>query len=303
MKTIPGGLTLKTDIPAAKPQGLQEARATGATDSRQNAECSALPKIKQLSVCVLASGSKGNAIYVSDGQTALLLDAGLSAREIEARMAVRGLSPQALTAILVTHHHGDHVRGIGPMSRRYGLPVYTLPVTQRHCNLGTLQKVYYFDKGGAFRINSFNVHAFDTPHDAADSVGFTLTSGGVKIGVATDLGVITNPVREHLRGCHFLVLEANHDMEMLLNGPYPWHLKQRVKSREGHLSNAACGEFLAEIMHDSLEHVIFAHLSETNNTPQKVHAVMAPLFSGHKTKFTVAAQAYPTEIIVIKTKD
>lgn len=263
---------------------------------------SAFTTSNRLEVCVLGSGSKGNAIYISDGITAVLLDAGLSARELEARLAVRNLAPQNLTAVLISHHHGDHVRGIGPMSRRYGLPVYTLPATLQNCSLGNLKSVHYFDKGREFRINTFCVRAFDTPHDAEDSAGFVISAGGLKIGVATDLGVITNVVREHLRGCHLLVLEANHDMDMLMQGPYPWHLKQRVKSRNGHLSNVDCGRFLSEIMHDALEHVIFAHLSETNNTPQKVCEVMRPLFTNGKTRFTVAGQNRPTEIIVVKSK-
>lgn len=262
----------------------------------------ALETETKLEVCVLASGSKGNAIYISDGETALLLDAGLSAREIEARLALRGLASQNLTAILISHHHGDHVRGIGPMSRRYGLPVYALPATMENCKPGNLKSVHYFDKGRAFSINTLKIHAFDTPHDAVDSVGFVISAGSLKLGVATDLGVITNVVRDHLRGCHMLVLEANHDLEMLMHGPYPWHLKQRVKGRNGHLSNDACCEFLNEVLHAEMEHVIFAHLSETNNTPQKVQQVMEPLFSNCKTKFTVAGQNYPTEIISVTVK-
>ena len=263
----------------------------------------ALEAAKCLKVCVLASGSKGNAIYISDGETSLLLDAGLSAREIEARLALRGLYPHDLTAILISHHHSDHVKGIGPMSRRYGLPVYTLPATLDNCRLGNLKKVCYFEKGRAFAINSLSVHAFDTPHDAVDSVGFVITAHGLKMGVATDLGVVTNVVREHLRGCQLLIMEANHDVEMLMDGPYPWYLKQRVKSRSGHLSNEDCCAFLGEIMHDALEHVIFAHLSETNNTPAKVREVMRPLFAAAGIDFTVAAQSCPTEIIIVRPKD
>lgn len=258
---------------------------------------------KILKVCVLASGSKGNAIYIGNGDTGLLLDAGLSAREIEARLAMRGLCPQDLTAILISHHHSDHVKGIGPMSRRYGLPVYTLPTTLENCKTGNLQKVCYFEKGQEFAINSLKVRAFDTPHDAVDSVGFVIEAHGLKIGIATDLGVITNVVREYLRDCNLLVMEANHDVEMLLDGPYPWYLKQRIKSRSGHLSNNDCFGFLQEIMHDALEYVIFAHLSEANNTHEKVREVMQPLFEGDGIDFTVACQNYPTEIIIVRQKD
>lgn len=225
------------------------------------------------------------------------------AREIEARLAIRGLYPQDLTAILISHHHSDHVRGIGPMSRRFGLPVYTLPATLDNCRVGNLKKICYFEKGRAFAINSLKVHAFDTPHDAVDSVGFVFEAHGLKIGFATDLGIVTNVVREHLRGCNLLIMEANHDVDMLMHGPYPWYLKQRVKSRSGHLSNEDCNAFLQEIMHDTLEHVVFAHLSETNNTPEKVREVMQPLFGGNGAGFTVAGQNYPTEIIIVRPKD
>lgn len=256
-----------------------------------------------LTVCVLSSGSKGNAIYISDGETSLLLDAGLSAKEITARMTLRGLHPQDLSAILISHHHGDHVKGIGPMARRYGLAVYTLPKTVNHCKLGPLRDIRFFEKGKPFSINSFSVHAFDTPHDAVDSVGFVFTTAGNrKIGVATDLGIITNAVRENLRGCHLLVLEANHDLDMLLDGSYPWHLKQRIKGRDGHLSNTDCRALLEDIVHDDLEHVIFAHLSEENNTREKVREIMSPMFENSAADFTIAEQGRPTEIIISVAK-
>lgn len=260
----------------------------------------ALNNAAELKVCVLSSGSKGNAVYISDGETSLLLDAGLSAREIENRLSARGLCPQGLTAILISHHHSDHVKGVGPMARRFGLPVYTLEVTVKHCNLGNLKCVHYFQKGQAFQINRLSIHPFDTPHDAADSVGFVISGHNKKIGLATDLGVITNVVREHLRGCNLLILEANHDPDMLQEGPYPWHLKQRIKSRDGHLSNYDCRAFLDEIMHDELEHVILAHLSEANNTPEKVLETVGPLFANRATGVTVALQHEPTEIIICK---
>lgn len=224
-----------------------------------------------LSVCVLASGSKGNAIYVSDGETELLVDAGLSGIEIERRMAMAKLQPDSLSAIVVSHEHSDHVRGVGVLSRRYDLPVYISPHTHRATGkqLGRLFEVHPFEIGRSFQINDLSIHPFSTSHDAEDSAGFTFSCNGRKVGIATDLGVATGMVRQHLKACDILVLEANHDPEMLINGPYPWPLKQRIKSRNGHLSNEDSGDLLAEIKHDGLCHVILAHLSETNNTPEK----------------------------------
>jgi phosphoribosyl 1,2-cyclic phosphodiesterase len=222
-----------------------------------------------LEICVLASGSRGNAVYVSDGATSVLVDAGLSGVEIERRMARRGLSPADLDAILVTHEHGDHARGVGVMARRYRLPVHLSDGTARAIDgrLGTIPEIRRFRAGEAFALGGLTVHPFATTHDAADPVGFTLASRGLRMGIATDLGTVTNLVRHHLRDCAALVLEANHDPEMLMNGPYPWHLKQRVRGRSGHLSNADARDLLMEIDHDRLRHIVLGHLSAENNRP------------------------------------
>ncbi|MBT8340037.1 MAG: MBL fold metallo-hydrolase [Desulfatitalea sp.] len=223
-----------------------------------------------LRLCVLASGSKGNAIYVSDGRTALLVDAGLSGIEIERRMAAVGLQPSALTAIVVSHEHSDHVRGVGVLSRRYQLPVYMSAATAQACGskLGRLHAMHPFVIGKRFTIDDLVLHPFATSHDAEDPAGFTIAQNGRKIGIATDLGIATGMIKEHLKSCELLVLEANHDPVMLIDGPYPWPLKQRIQSRSGHLSNQDSGDLLADIHHDGLRHVVLAHLSETNNTPQ-----------------------------------
>ncbi|RJQ75570.1 MAG: MBL fold metallo-hydrolase [Desulfobacteraceae bacterium] len=224
-----------------------------------------------LSVCVLASGSKGNAIYVGNGRTACLVDVGLSGIEIERRMCAAGLTADQLSAIVVSHEHSDHVRGVGVLSRRYRLPVYISPRTEKAAGsqLGRLHEIRYFEIGRPFEINDLTFHPFSTSHDAEDSAGFTISQNGRKIGIATDLGIATGMVKEHLRTCALLILEANHDPTMLIEGPYPWPLKQRIKSRNGHLSNEDSGNLLAEIRHAGLCHVVLAHLSETNNTPQK----------------------------------
>lgn len=224
-----------------------------------------------LSVCVLASGSKGNAIYISDGRTSFLVDAGLSGIEIERRMRAAGLCAERLSAIFVSHEHSDHVRGVGVLSRRYRLPVYISRLTEKAAGvqLGRLHEIRHFEIGRSFTFNDLSIHPFATSHDAQDSAGFTVSRNGHKIGIATDLGVATNMVKEHLKTCALLVLEANHDPAMLIDGPYPWPLKQRIKSRDGHLSNEDSGSLLAELRHDGLCHVVLAHLSETNNTPRK----------------------------------
>ncbi|MBI5062711.1 MAG: MBL fold metallo-hydrolase [Desulfatitalea sp.] len=257
-----------------------------------------------LSVCVLASGSKGNAIYVSDGRTAILVDAGLSGIEIERRMAAAGLDAGQLSAIVVSHEHSDHIRGVGILSRRYKLPVYLSAGTQRAAGglLGKVHEIRLFDIGRGFAIQDLAMHAFSTSHDAADPAGFTIGCNGSKIGIATDLGIATGMVKEHLKACRLLVLEANHDPTMLMEGPYPWPLKQRIKSRNGHLSNEESGDLLAEIRHDGLCHVILAHLSETNNTPQKaLRAVEKVLGAGHRSfQIHVAQQERCTNLLVVR---
>lgn len=244
-----------------------------------------------LSVCVLASGSKGNAIYVSDGDSAVLVDAGLSGKAIEGRMRERGLSPDSLSAIVVSHEHADHIQGVGVLSRRYRLPVYiALETLKAAPQLGRLHETCHFECGRGFSIGGLKIHPFSISHDAADPAGFTFSKNGAKVGLATDLGIATTMVREHLKACTLLVLEANHDPNMLITGPYPWPLKQRIKGRSGHLSNEESRALLGEIQHDALKHVVLAHLSETNNTPDTAYQTVAPALTCCKPKVSVALQ-------------
>jgi phosphoribosyl 1,2-cyclic phosphodiesterase len=255
---------------------------------------------RALSVCILGSGSRGNAIYVSDGATAILVDAGFSAREIDRRMRQRGLDPASLSAILVTHEHSDHVRGVERLVRRHRLPVYlTAGTCQEATALHNLPEIHPFACGRDFRINTLSVRPFSISHDAADPAGFTIGANGSRIGIATDLGQVTALVREHLRGCRLLIVEANHDPDMLMNGPYPWFLKQRIRSRTGHLANHETGRLLAGILHPGLERVVLAHLSETNNTPEKALAAMAALFPGTPVRFDAASQTIPSPLLTL----
>jgi phosphoribosyl 1,2-cyclic phosphodiesterase len=250
-------------------------------------------------ICVLASGSKGNAIYVSDGRTSILVDAGLSAIEIERRLLSRNLHPESLDAIVVSHEHSDHIHGAGPLSRRYQLPLYINEPTlaAAKAQLGNVQQTVKFRPGASFSVGDLCLHPFSVSHDASESVGFTIEVGATKIGIATDLGTATQLVSHHLKGCKLMVLEANHDPKMLEEGPYPWHVKQRVQSRLGHLSNGATRDLLGEILHNGLRYVILAHISETNNTPEKALSAVGEALSGNQIELSVASQHVAGEII------
>ncbi|MEJ2728952.1 MAG: MBL fold metallo-hydrolase [Deltaproteobacteria bacterium] len=216
-----------------------------------------------LAVCVLASGSKGNAIYISDGFSAILIDAGLSATEIIRRLKSRGLNPKGLTG-------------------------------------KSVHEIRTFNSGLPFEINNLTVLPFAVSHDAADPVGFTIAQNGSRIGVATDLGTATPNLKETLKQCHLLILEANHDPDMLITGPYPWYLKRRIRSRSGHLSNGQSKRLLMQLQHQDLEHVILAHLSQTNNAPQKVLAEISGALTRCKPRLTVASQHRCGEVIYLK---
>ncbi len=253
-----------------------------------------------LAVCTLASGSKGNATYISDGQTSILVDAGLSGVELERRLAARGLAPQNLDAIIVSHEHADHIKGVGILSRRYHLPVYINQKTvQASPQLGRLHELRLFECGRTFNIRRLSVHPFSISHDAEDPAGFTIGQNGITIGIATDLGVATTMVKEHLKRCALLILEANHDPQMLETGPYPWPLKQRIKSRVGHLSNQESKTLLEQLQHEQLQHVILAHLSENNNTPEKAFDEVAKALTRCDARLSVAGQHASGPIIYL----
>jgi phosphoribosyl 1,2-cyclic phosphodiesterase len=254
-----------------------------------------------LAVCVLASGSKGNATYISDGSTAILIDAGLSAMEIKRRLKSRGLNPKDLNAILVTHEHSDHVQAVGVLSRQLKIPVYLSRNIKKRVYMGnSVHEIRTFNSGSTFQIENLAVHPFAVSHDAADPVGFAIGQNGSRIGVATDLGTVTPHLKENLKHCHLLILEANHDPQMLVNGPYPWYLKRRIQSRSGHLSNRQAKRLLMELQHKGLEHVILAHLSQTNNAPQKVLAEVSEALTLCKPRLTIASQHRCGEIIYLK---
>jgi phosphoribosyl 1,2-cyclic phosphodiesterase len=252
-----------------------------------------------LTLCVLASGSRGNATYISNGLTAILLDAGLSGKELQRRMAAKGLDPDSLDAILVSHEHTDHIHGVGVMARRFGLTVHISDGTWQASRqaLGKLTDVRPFACGHAFSIGDFAVHPFSISHDAADPAGFTLACNGFKVGVATDLGIATGVVKTHLQDCNALILEANHDPQMLIDGSYPWPLKQRIRGRSGHLSNDDAASLLEALTHERLSHVILAHLSEENNTPDKAKQTLASAINSRRTTLHIATQSAGTRVL------
>jgi phosphoribosyl 1,2-cyclic phosphodiesterase len=223
-----------------------------------------------LRLCVLASGSKGNSIYLEGGGARVLIDAGLTGKELTSRLLSVGVEPETLDAVIVTHDHRDHACAAGVMARRYGLPVYTGYGTVKASEAvwGRIEELREVEAGTVFSINGLEFYPFPIPHDAAEPMGLIFRAGDKKGGIATDLGFVTRLVRESLKRCNLLVVESNHEERMLMEGPYPWHLKQRVRGRMGHLSNLECAELLDDICHDGMEAVVLAHLSEVNNAPQ-----------------------------------
>ena len=224
-----------------------------------------------LKICSLGSGSKGNSLYLETGDTRLLIDAGLSLRETLLRMEERGLDPCSVDALLVTHEHIDHLRSVGSFARSFKIPVIAShKVCCKAEKYFKKTQLIEFEAGGCFNFRGVTVDPFPITHDACDPVGFVVESREGCYGTATDLGIVTRLVVEKLRGCRALNLESNHDVEMLMNGPYPWALKQRIKSRHGHLSNQESLELLHEVAHAGLEALVLAHLSEVNNHPDHV---------------------------------
>ncbi len=215
---------------------------------------------------VLSSGSKANCTLVEANGYRLLIDCGLSGRQAEARLASHGVEPSSVSAILVTHEHSDHIHGVGTLSRRHGIPVYANAATAKH--IGKVRGLELFSTGSDFSVGPFEVTPFSIAHDAVDPVGFVLRAQGFKFAVVTDLGRVTTLVREHVQGANAIILESNHDQEMLQGCGYSWELKQRISSTHGHLCNDSAGQLLEEIMHPELFHIVLGHLSENSNTPQ-----------------------------------
>ncbi len=252
---------------------------------------------------MLGSGSGGNAILVAAGATHILVDAGFSARDLARRLEVVGLDPDALDAIVITHDHGDHTRGMGVYARRHGTPLYLTEPTRRACArlLRGQERIEPYRAGHPFEIGALRIEPFLTVHDAADPVGVAVVDRdtGCRLGVATDLGRPTAGIRHALSGCHYLVLEANHDEALLHQAPYPWSVKARIASSHGHLSNEAAARFALELLHDDLVAVVLAHLSKESNDPRLAADVVGRSLrkAGYGGSLEVARQDEPTDFV------
>ena len=325
---------------------------------------------------VLASGSKGNSTVVSGGRTRILVDAGLSCRELFRRMKLAGEDPETLDAIVITHEHQDHIGGLAIVARRLGIPVYFTEATHRawmrwltprrqmtyaqwmeQCRKQAVERqaetdisavegeadepepapspvadaaapaassaplppqapaerdprqddpawlpaVEYFQAGQPFPVGDIGISPFTIPHDAADPVGFVFQAEGVRMAVVTDLGYVPPNVKAQLKGVDLLLLESNHDLEMLRDGPYPWSVKQRVLSRVGHLSNEAAAEFLSHNYDGQAAYIILAHLSESNNLPELARVAAERALNGRASllanRLLIAGQHEPLAAI------
>ena len=239
-----------------------------------------------LKLCVLASGSSGNCTFIGTERTRILVDAGLSARKTAERLAQIGEQMEHIDAICVSHEHGDHIAGLRVLQKNHGVPIYA--------NAGTFERIggdvkgSCFTTGSPFTIGDFTIHPFPVPHDANDPVGFIFSAGSRSVGIATDIGMVTHALRERLRKCQAVVIEANHDETLLHEANRPWSLKQRIRGNQGHLSNRTAAALMAEIAGEGLQHLFLAHLSADCNSPQ--HA--------RKTFETLLAEAGHTHVTV-----
>lgn len=217
---------------------------------------------------VLGSGSRGNAVYIESGKSSLLIDAGFSGKELQKRMETVGRSLANVNAICVTHEHNDHICGAGVISRRYDIPVVinqgTLEVASS--KMGKLFETKIFSAGDSFQIGELEIRSFCISHDTADPVGYVVSDGNKRLGYLTDTGKVSHLMARRLLSCQGVILEFNHDLEMLKYGPYPLPLQQRVRSSRGHLSNDDAADFLTDLLEGEIREVVLAHLSEKNNT-------------------------------------
>jgi phosphoribosyl 1,2-cyclic phosphodiesterase len=241
----------------------------------------------------IGSGSEGNGLVVEAGTTRILIDCGFGVRDAAARLARIGVAPSSLSAIFVTHEHSDHVGGVPAFAARYGIPVWltfgTLTVVVDR--FAGMEHIYGFDSSDAIVVGDLQVRPFPVPHDAREPVQFVVTDGAFRLGVLTDLGMSTPCVEQSLSGCDALVLECNHDLDLLAGSDYPASLKQRIAGRFGHLHNEASAALLAALDTSRLQHILAAHLSKQNNTPVMARAALAAVLTCAPDWIGIADQA------------
>lgn len=262
-----------------------------------------------LRFCSLFSGSSGNALFLADKNTSLLIDAGISGKRIDQAMRSVGEDPFKLDALLLTHEHSDHSKCIGVMSRRYCLPVYTSKKTWCSAssylgNIGS-DHIHHFTRNKSFRIGDFKITPFDIPHDAVEPSGFFFETQNKKITVATDIGHMNECLFKNISGSDFLFLESNHDLEMLDNGFYPAHLKLRIRGDHGHLGNHLAAETIARLAANGMKRFVLGHLSGENNDPDlafsTVHDSLKKkgFFHGNNVELFVASRSEPSQVFRI----
>ncbi len=260
-----------------------------------------------MKVATLGSGSRGNSVFVESGKTRFLVDAGFSGSEISRRLGLLGIPPESIQAIVVTHEHRDHTSGIGIAARRWNWPLYLTPATERACAplLRGTETIRHYHGETPFDLGDVRVHPSSTCHDAADPVALTVLDpgSGLKVGVATDLGRATTPVRNALAGCHFVVLESNHDEIMLRESPYPWSVKQRIGGSRGHLSNRLATDLAVDLLHPALGGFLLAHLSDECNEPDAAVDMARKRLArrGYRGVVDVARQDRPSPLYDVAT--
>jgi len=223
----------------------------------------------------LGSGSKGNSALIQAGETCVMIDCGLPLKEVEERLRRHGLGPESVDAILVTHEHDDHISGVAALAERYAIPVWLTPGSLRGWKDAPLELVRRLSPHQSFGIGELQVQPYPVPHDAREPCQYVLGDGRLRVGVLTDAGSVTAHMRSVLSGCDALLVEFNHDLEMLMAGPYPMQLKRRVAGDRGHLSNRQAAALLAAIDCSRLQHLVLTHLSEINNTPEQARSAAA----------------------------
>ena len=264
-----------------------------------------------MNLCSIASGSSGNCIYVGNDNTHLLIDVGISKKRIVEGLNEIGIAPETISGILITHEHTDHISGLGVMARGYNIPIYatveTINAILKTKNIGKIdQELFHFIKPDEeFKINDLTIKPFSTPHDASNPVCYTVRDNDGKVGVATDLGKYDDYIISNLEGVQILLLEANHDINMLHVGPYPYYLKQRILGDKGHLSNENSGRLICRLLNDKLKYIFLGHLSKENNFPELAYeAVKIEISNGakefeHKVKIAVANRDKPSEFVTV----
>ncbi|GFP78221.1 MBL fold metallo-hydrolase [Clostridium fungisolvens] len=261
--------------------------------------------------CSLYSGSSGNSIFVRSDSGKVLIDAGLPGKKIDSALSEIGQNPSEIDGIFITHEHSDHIKGIGVLSRKYNIPIYANEATWNAMEnqVGKIKEenIRIIDKRSTIEVKDLEIKCFNIPHDAAGPMGYTIRSKGRSVSVATDFGTFTEEIKENIKDSEVILLESNHDIQMLKYGPYPYPLKRRILSEIGHLSNEDCGKAIVDILRgDEPKKIILGHLSNTNNHPDLAFQTVLNVLNDNNIKdgkdvyLTLADRHKPSSYIELK---